>query len=604
MIVLASAAWPADLGRSLRESFFMFWETLWPLALGFGISGAVQAFVSDASMQRSMGNHRPAAVGRASTYGMVSSSCSYAASAMSKSLFVKGADFVSANVFMLASTNLVVELGIVLAVLVGWQFAVSEFVGGIIMIVLFVALGSLWLRGRQVVDARRHLARALGGGDHVRGPLGDPVLQHQSWRVRLRYKAGWAESATYTISDISMLRNELVIGYLVAGFLSVLVPAHIWNALFWHGHGTWTAVENVIVGPLIAIVSFVCSVGNVPLAAALWSGGISFGGVISFIFADLIALPLLLIYRRYYGSRLMLRMLALFWLTMSLAGLATEGLFRAAGLVPTIRPTQVVAAEFRWNYTTVLNIVFLGVFALLYWTYRNRERLGGGRGLALDPVCGMQVAATAARAFSRPTGDQPSFCSDRCREAFERDPQRFGGPRVPAAPPSTVTPDAGQAHPAEGVGFEPTGAEAPRLFKSRAFVRSAIPPDSGRSPGHQRLPTRPVPGAPAPRLGSVRRSARGRAYSSTRAFRTLRRCRPRMAPSRITLRRRTALGVTSTHSSSPMNSSACSSERESGGVRRSNSSAVEDRTLVSFLSLVGFTSISSARAFSPITMPS
>ena len=265
----------------------MFWVTLWPLVLGFGLSGAVQAFVSRESTQRAMGDHRPSAVGRATIYGMVSSSCSYAASAMSKSMFAKGADFVSANVFLLASTNLVVELGIVLAVLVGWQFAVSEFVGGVVMIVVFSLLGSLWLRGKQVVAARGHLARALGGDDHVHGPHEDPVLQHQGWRVRLRSKAGWADAATYTISDISMLRNELVIGYLVAGALSVLVPAHAWNALFWHGHGIWTAVENVIVGPLIAIVSFVCSIGNVPLAAALWSGGISFGGVISFIFADL-----------------------------------------------------------------------------------------------------------------------------------------------------------------------------------------------------------------------------------------------------------------------------------------------------------------------------
>ncbi len=434
MIFLASAAGPAGVGRSLREAFFMFWVTLWPLVLGFGLSGAVQAFVSRESTQRAMGDHRPSAVGRATIYGMVSSSCSYAASAMSKSMFAKGADFVSANVFLLASTNLVVELGIVLAVLVGWQFAVSEFVGGVVMIVVFSLLGSLWLRGKQVVAARGHLARALGGDDHVHGPHEDPVLQHQGWRVRLRSKAGWADAATYTISDISMLRNELVIGYLVAGALSVLVPAHAWNALFWHGHGIWTAVENVIVGPLIAIVSFVCSIGNVPLAAALWSGGISFGGVISFIFADLIALPLLLIYRRYYGSRVMLRMLTLFWLSMSLAGLATEGLFRAAGLLPTTRPTQVVAAEFRWNYTTVLNIAFLGVFALLYWTYRNRERLGGGRGLALDPVCGMQVAATEALASSRPTEVQPSFCSDRCRATFERDPQRFGGEAAPAVP--------------------------------------------------------------------------------------------------------------------------------------------------------------------------
>jgi uncharacterized membrane protein YraQ (UPF0718 family) len=321
---------------------------------------------------------------------MVSSSCSYAASAMSKSLFVKGADFVSANVFMFASTNLVIELGIVLVVLMGWQFAASEFIGGVIMIVLFTLLAGMWLRGRLVVQARERLAGNDGHG-HQHDPRDNEALQPESWSKRLRSKAGWADSATYTMADLTMIRKELVIGYVVAGFLATLVPVHVWNAVFIHGHGFWTTLENVIVGPFIAIISFVCSVGNVPLAAALWKGGISFGGVISFIFADLITLPLLLIYRRYYGGRLTVKMLVLFWTVMSAAGLITEGIFRALGLVPTTRPTQIVADHFSWNYTAYLNIVFLALFGLLYWTYRNRGRLGGGGGYALDPICGMQV---------------------------------------------------------------------------------------------------------------------------------------------------------------------------------------------------------------------
>ena len=432
MIGLTPVVWLGDLGRSGREAFFMFWETLWALVLGFGISGAVQAFVSRNSMRRSLGDHRPAAVTRASVYGMVSSSCSYAASAISKSLFVKGADFVSANVFLFASTNLVVELGIILTVLIGWQFAAGEFIGGVIMIVLFTLLGSVWLRGRQIVEAREHLQRVES--DEVQESLENDDDEQPPLRARLRSRADWANAATYTMADISMLRSELVVGYLVAGFLSVVVPVQIWNALFWHGHGIWTALENVLVGPLIAVVSFVCSIGNVPLAAALWKGGISFGGVISFIYADLIAMPLLLIYRRYYGTRLMLKMLGLFWLVMSAAGLITEGGFRAAGLVPTDRPTQLVADNFRWNYTTALNIVFVGVFGLLYWTYRNRHRLGGGRGYALDPVCGMQVEVDGALISSGHDGSERHFCSDRCREKFERDPERFGWADTSAAP--------------------------------------------------------------------------------------------------------------------------------------------------------------------------
>jgi len=285
-------------------------------------------------------------------------------------------------------------------------------------------LAGLYLRGRLVVQARERLT-GVAGHDHMDRPPENTALQHEPWGRRLRSRGGWADSATYTMADLRMLRKELAIGYVGAGFLATVVPIHFWNAIFLHGHGFWTSVENVIVGPFIAIISFVCSVGNVPLAAALWKGGISFGGVISFIFADLVAFPLLLIYRRYYGTRLMLRMLGLFWLVMSVAGLITEGIFRATGLVPTTRPTQIVSSHFQWNYTTYLNIVFLAVFGFLYWAYRNRDRLGGGEGHALDPVCGMQVKTVDAAASARHDGSTYSFCSDSCKDKFEADPVRF-----------------------------------------------------------------------------------------------------------------------------------------------------------------------------------
>jgi len=415
----------ADVGRSLREGFFMFWETLWALVFGFGLSGAVQAFVSREELQAKLGDHRPAAVARASLYGMVSSSCSYAASAMAKSIFAKGADFVSSMVFMFASTNLVVELGIVLVVLIGWQFALAEFVGGAIMIALLVLAGSLWLRGRQIEEARQRLAHGVPENGHDHSGAQDDELLRLPWSQRVRSAGGWADAASYTMADLTMLRREMAIGYVVAGFLAVLVPVHLWNDVFIHHHGLATTLENVVVGPFIALISFVCSIGNVPLAAALWKGGISFGGVVSFIFADLIALPLVLIYRKYYGTRLALRLLVLFWTVMSLAGLATEAIFRAAGLVPTIRPTQIVADHFSWNYTSYINIVALLVFALLYWAYRNRERLGGGAGYALDPVCGMQVEKANAPAQASHEGTGHFFCSDHCRERFEANPNRY-----------------------------------------------------------------------------------------------------------------------------------------------------------------------------------
>jgi uncharacterized protein len=426
--VVATVASLVDIGRSLREAFFMFWLTLWPLVLGFGLSGAIQSFVSRDAMQRRLGNHRTPAVVRASGYGMVSSSCSYASSAMARSLFMKGADYIAAMVFMFASTNLVIELGIVLIVLMGWQFAVSEFIGGFVMIVLLATVGALWLRGRLVVRARDRLQAGDHGSHHRHGAPAITTAESRPLSARLRSSAGWAESATYTMSDLTMVRRELIIGYTVAGFLAVLVPTSVWQAVFITGHGFWTSLENAVVGPFIAIISFVCSIGNVPLAASLWKGGIAFGGVIAFIFADLITFPLLLIYRRYYGTRLMLRMLVVFWALMSTAGLVTEAIFRAAGLVPTARPVSVAPAQFSWNYTTYLNLFFLGVFGVLYWIYRNRERFGGGDRYARDPVCGMQVEVAHAPASLQRAGERRYFCSDRCAARYES--ERDGGARL------------------------------------------------------------------------------------------------------------------------------------------------------------------------------
>ncbi len=459
------------ISDSLRMAFFMFWDTLWPLIFGFGLSGAVQAFVSRSDMQRVMGDHRPKTLGIASIFGAASSSCSYAASAMAKSLFQKGADFTTAMVFMLASTNLVIELGLVLWVLIGWQFALSEYVGGIIMIGLLALVARFFFRPALVERARQHLAKqsgAIARDEHLGDPGGEQVVPLAR---RLRSPAGWADAATYTMADLVMLRKEMIVGYLVAGFLAVLVPNSLWNTVFFRGHGFATSVENVIVGPLIAILSFVCSIGNVPLAAALWKGGISFGGVVSFIFADLITFPLLLIYRRFYGWAVTLRILAAFSLVMAAAGLATEYLFAGAGLVPAGRPTQVVQPSFQWNYTTYLNLVFLGVLGLLLWLYRNRERLGGGSGYAIDPVCGMQVERQLAPANTR-SGDQTYFfCSDRCRDRFVADPDRFqvGDSRRIKGDETRRTDMSQEIDPVCGMTVEPESAAAKREYGGKTY---------------------------------------------------------------------------------------------------------------------------------------
>jgi uncharacterized membrane protein YraQ (UPF0718 family)/YHS domain-containing protein len=423
-----------DIGHSLREGFFMFWETLWALVLGFGLSGAVQAFVSRDEMQHALGDHTPGSIVRASGLGMASSSCSYAASAMAKSLFQKGADFISSIVFMFASTNLVIELGIVMIILLGWRFAAAEFIGGPIMIVLFV-LAAGALLSRSVIEAARKRLRTTMDEDQRRDAR-DEQLQQLPWRVRLRSTAGWADAAGYTMGDLKMLRKELVIGYTVAGFLAILVPTSTWNEVFLHGHGFWTTLENAIVGPIIAFISFVCSIGNVPMAAALWHGGISFGGVISFIFADLVALPLVLIYRKFYGTKLSFQLVAVFWGVMTAAGLAVEGIFYAAGQIPSSRPAEIVHTGFEWNYTTLLNIFFLGVFGVLLWLNHNRDRFGGGRGYASDPVCGMQVQTASAPAHASYAGHDHYFCSEHCRDRFQSDPLRhLDEARVRSEPP-------------------------------------------------------------------------------------------------------------------------------------------------------------------------
>ena len=397
----------------------MFWATLWALVAGFTLSGAVQAFVSRDSMQRRLGDHRPATVVRASAYGAVSSSCSYAASALARSLVVRGADFLAAMVFMFASTNLVIELGIVLLVLIGWQFLAAQLIGGTVMIVLLVAFGGLWLRGRHVADALDRAGDA-GGATPRDGSrdLEGGASGSEEHRRGILSLAGWSDAAGYTISDLTMLRREMVTGFVVAGYLTVVVPTSTWSALFVHGHGFWTSLENAAIGPLVAIISFVCSIGNVPLAAALWKAGISFGGVVAFIFADLITLPLLLVYRKQYGQRMALRMLAVFWVIMSSSGLITEYLLRGLAWIPSAAAGPVSGDTLRWGYTTILDAAALVVLAAIWWLHRHRDRFGGGVGYATDPVCEMQVRTADAPASTVQGGETVWFCSEQCKERF------------------------------------------------------------------------------------------------------------------------------------------------------------------------------------------
>jgi uncharacterized membrane protein YraQ (UPF0718 family) len=360
-----------ELWRALSFTFGMTWEILWALVLGFALSAAVQAVVSKREMRKLLPDASPRTLVVASGLGVASSSCSYASVALARSLFRKGADFTAAMAFEIASTNLVVELGIVMALLLGWQFVVGEFVGGPLMIVIVALLFRTFLRPRLVEEARTEAEKGRLGSmeGHAEMDMSVGALR------RLFSPAGFTATADSFVMDWAAVGRDVVAGLLIAGALAAWVPDHFWRSLFLEHHGTLAKVWGPLIGPLVAMLSFVCSIGNVPLAAVLWNGGISFGGVVSFVFADLLILPILDIYRRYYGWRMAGFILVTFYAAMAGAGLVVEFLFQGLGIERTARNAKVEMATVTWNYTTFLNIAMLFVAAALTWRY---FRHGGG----------------------------------------------------------------------------------------------------------------------------------------------------------------------------------------------------------------------------------
>ncbi|MGO9883719.1 MAG: permease [Solirubrobacteraceae bacterium] len=391
--------------HALRDSLLMAWEVWWALVLGFAISAIVQAWVPRQRVQRAMGGSGASATASATLLGAASSSCSYAAVAIAKSLFQKGASATSALAFQFASTNLVWELGLVLWLLLGWQFTVAEYVGGIVMIVLMAVMLRLFVSPRLEETARER-ARGVDAGHQHHAASSGPA-----WRQRLRSAAAWSDVAHNFRADWQMMWKEIAAGFLLAGFVAQL-PNHFFTALFVTGApAPIPALENAVVGPLIAVLSFVCSIGNVPLAAVLWSAGIGFAGVLSFLFGDLIVLPIVLIYRKYYGTNFALRITALMFVTMVVAALAVAGLMHLAGVIPAgPRPTRAdIFGTVSLNYKLVLNALAATVFAVLIWLTRRHG--------ATDPVCGMRV--DRATAVTRNDAPGVYFCSEHCASAFD-----------------------------------------------------------------------------------------------------------------------------------------------------------------------------------------
>jgi uncharacterized protein len=398
--------------HGLRDSFLMAWEVWWALVLGFTISAIVQAWVPRDRIEGLMSNSDARSIGWATGLGAASSSCSYAAIAIAKSLFQKGASAASALAFQFASTNLVWELGLVLWVLIGWQFTVAEYVGGIVMIVLMTVLLRLFVSPALEAEAREHARDADSGHQH------HAAGEQLPWRERLTSARAWSDVAHNFRGDWQMLWKEITIGFLLAGFIAQLGNGFFEHLFLRHAPAPLPTIENVIVGPIIAVLSFVCSVGNVPLAAVLWSGGISFAGVLAFLFADLIVLPILAIYRKYYGPKFALRIGALMFTTMVIAALIVDAIFSALGLIPTgTRPTRAdIFSAIHVDYKLGLNVLGLVIFAVLFWLTAHRG--------VTDPVCGMSVDRDKA-VTKQLSGEIYYFCSNHCLHAFEADPDRY-----------------------------------------------------------------------------------------------------------------------------------------------------------------------------------
>jgi uncharacterized membrane protein YraQ (UPF0718 family) len=386
--------WLPALGHALAIAGSMTWEILWALILGFGLSAIVQALVRRSTIVRLLGDDRPRTLAVAAVFGVASSSCSYAAVALARSLFGKGASFTAAMTFEIASTNLVVELGVILALLIGWQFTLAEFVGGPIMIVVLALLFRLVLRQRLLDAARVQSDRGLAGSMEGHAAM-DMTIQGEGgrWR-RLRSRQALTSVSHIFVMEWAAVIRDIVIGLLIAGAVAAWVPDSFWGHLFFAGHPVLSRIWGPLIGPVVSMLSFVCSIGNVPLAGVLWNGGISFGGVVAFIFADLIILPILVIYRKYYGTSMMLLILTSFYATMVAAGYAVELIFGGLGLIPAGRHARVMEASVQWNYTTVLNIIFLLVAAALCYRFVRTggipmlRMMGGPPRGAANPVDG------------------------------------------------------------------------------------------------------------------------------------------------------------------------------------------------------------------------
>ncbi|QGX93364.1 YHS domain-containing protein (plasmid) [Haloplanus rallus] len=440
------------ISEALRIGVGFLWTAAWAIIMGLTITSLVQVYVSKERMAQVLGDGDLSGLTKATAFGAASSGCSFGAVAIGKGLFKKGAHAVNFLAFMFASTNLIVELGLMILILLGWEFLVAELLGGLILIAVMAVIVHLTLPENLFDEVRE----TLNERDHEAGVTEDPTCgmegkdeytittdggetlkfcsegcmetyrQEMSsrggWRDELLSWGGWYKVGNQYRKEWSMIWKDVIAGFLISGFVIVFVPQWVWNTLFIQGDGLLVTAENAIMGVAIAVLSFVGSMGNVPFAVALWGGGISFAGVIAFVYADLITIPVLNVYRKYYGWKVMLYILGVFFATMAFTGFLMELLFDALNIVPDLAGGETATEQtyFELNYTFYLNLIAFALSGFLLYVYRRGL---GAPGQYRDPVCGMRTDDSEPSATH--DGETYYFCSQTCKETFEKDPDEF-----------------------------------------------------------------------------------------------------------------------------------------------------------------------------------
>ncbi|MHB9286933.1 permease [Halobacteriales archaeon Cl-PHB] len=438
--------------EALRIGVGFLWTAAWAIIMGLVITSLVQVYVSKERMAAVLGEGDVAGVTKATLFGAASSGCSFGAVAIGKGLFKKGAHVVTFLAFMFASTNLIVELGLMILILLGWEFLVAELLGGIILIAVMAVIVHLTLPETLFEQVRAELNQrdsdsgvtedptcgmegkdeytiVTDGGETLKfcseGCLEtyrQQVASSGGWRDELLSWGGWYKVGNQYRKEWSMLWTDVIAGFLISGFVIVFVPQWVWNALFLQGDSLLASAENAVMGVAIAVVSFVGSMGNVPFAVALWGGGVSFAGVIAFVYADLITIPVLNVYRKYYGWKVMAYILGVFFVTMAFTGFLMEQLFDVLGIVPDLAGGTTASEQtyFELNYTFYLNVVAFAHSGFLLFVY---SRGLGAPGQYRDPVCGMRTDEAGPSVTH--DGETYYFCSNRCKQAFEKHPSEF-----------------------------------------------------------------------------------------------------------------------------------------------------------------------------------